>query len=111
MAIKTVGIGVGHVHSRNKVNYQNQFVPQAVLFRTGKINIPPARPQPIPTGKPKVFAPGPTGRPNRPFPVSIDRGYSPSKNPFLAVEDEGIFDSGCSRSMTGNKERLEDFHE
>nr|GEV03275.1 hypothetical protein [Tanacetum cinerariifolium] len=25
------------------------------------------------------------------------------------AEDEGIFDSGCSRSMTGNKERLDDF--
>ncbi|GJU60412.1 hypothetical protein Tco_1238178, partial [Tanacetum coccineum] len=23
--------------------------------------------------------------------------------------DEGIVDSGCSRSMTGNKERLDDF--
>nr|GEV17123.1 ribonuclease H-like domain-containing protein [Tanacetum cinerariifolium] len=29
---------------------------------------------------------------------------------FSATEDEGIFDSGCSRSMTGNKERLDDFH-
>ncbi|GJZ22512.1 hypothetical protein Tco_0559551 [Tanacetum coccineum] len=26
-------------------------------------------------------------------------------------EDEGIFDSGCSRSMTGNMERLDDFQE
>nr|GEY46133.1 hypothetical protein [Tanacetum cinerariifolium] len=41
MANKTVGIGVGPVHSRNKVNHQNQFVPQPV---------PPARPQPVPTG-------------------------------------------------------------
>nr|GEY21520.1 ribonuclease H-like domain-containing protein [Tanacetum cinerariifolium] len=65
----------------------------------------------VPTGKPKVFAPVPTGRPNRPFPVPTDRGYSPSENPFSAAEDEGIFDSGCSRSMTGNKERLDDFHE
>nr|GEW64305.1 ribonuclease H-like domain-containing protein [Tanacetum cinerariifolium] len=84
-------------------------------------------------------APVPTGRPNRPFPVPTDRGYSPSvssdwwkstarpipnfsrptdgqlllspqqvvlrnlfrkENPFSAAEDEGIFDSGCSRSMT-----------
>nr|GEV03064.1 retrovirus-related Pol polyprotein from transposon TNT 1-94 [Tanacetum cinerariifolium] len=30
-------------------------------------------------------------------------------NPFLDVEDEGVFDSGCSRSMNGNKERLDDF--
>nr|GEZ44264.1 hypothetical protein [Tanacetum cinerariifolium] len=51
MVNKTVGIGVGPVHSRNKVNHPNQFVPQAVLLRTGKATIPPARPQPVPTGK------------------------------------------------------------
>ncbi|GJY96571.1 putative ribonuclease H-like domain-containing protein [Tanacetum coccineum] len=178
MANKTVGNGVGSVHSRNNVNHQNQFVPQAVLLRTGKVNIPPARPQPVPTGKPKVPAPVPTGRQNRPFPVPTDRGYSPSvtsgwwkstarpmphlnrptssyfqtytpyvpqmyynhmkyggvrwatavkpsagcswkthrkglywENPYSDAEDEGIFDSGCSRSMTGNMERLDDFQE
>nr|GEY18155.1 ribonuclease H-like domain, reverse transcriptase, RNA-dependent DNA polymerase [Tanacetum cinerariifolium] len=61
MVNKTVGIGVGPVHSRNKVNHPNQFVPQAVLLRTGKVTIPPTRPQPVPTSKPKVFAPVPTG--------------------------------------------------
>nr|GFC12718.1 hypothetical protein CTI12_AA237220 [Tanacetum cinerariifolium] len=44
---------------------------------TGKATIPPARPQPVPTGKPKVFEPVPAGRQNRPFPVPTDRGYSP----------------------------------
>ncbi|GJS64772.1 putative ribonuclease H-like domain-containing protein, partial [Tanacetum coccineum] len=164
--------------SKNNVNHQNQFVPQAVLLRTGKVNIPPARPQLVPTGKPKVPAPVPTGRQNRPFPVPTDRGYSPSvtfgwwkstarpmpylnrptssyfqtytpyipqmyynhmkyggvrwatavnpsagcfwkthrkglywENPYSDAEDEGIFDSGCSRSMTGNMERLDDFQE
>nr|GEU74154.1 putative ribonuclease H-like domain-containing protein [Tanacetum cinerariifolium] len=67
MVNKSVGIGVGPVHSRNQVNHSNQFVPQAVLLRTGK------------------------------------------ENPFLDAEVEGIFNSGCSRSMTGNKERLDDF--
>nr|GFB18524.1 putative ribonuclease H-like domain-containing protein [Tanacetum cinerariifolium] len=33
------------------------------------------------------------------------------ENPFSGTEDEGIFDSVCSRSMTGNKERLDDFQE
>nr|GEV40760.1 putative ribonuclease H-like domain-containing protein [Tanacetum cinerariifolium] len=106
MANKTVGIGEGPVHYRNKVNHQNQFVPQDVLLRTGKA-----------------------------FLVPTDRGYSPSvssgwwkdvqlllspqqvvlgkhiekENPFLDAEVEGIFDSGCSRSMSGNKERLDDF--
>nr|GEW34800.1 ribonuclease H-like domain-containing protein [Tanacetum cinerariifolium] len=101
MANKTVGIGVGPEHCRDTVNHQNQFVPQVVLLRTGKVIIPPTRPQPVPTGKPKVFALVPAGRQNRPFP----------ENPFLATEDEGIFDSGCSRSMTSNKERLDDFQE
>nr|GEU89318.1 ribonuclease H-like domain-containing protein [Tanacetum cinerariifolium] len=78
MVNKTVGIGVGPVHSRNKVKHQNQFIPQAVLLRTGKVNIPLARPQPVPTGKPKVFSPVPIGRKNRPFLVPTDRGYSPS---------------------------------
>ncbi|GJV71152.1 putative ribonuclease H-like domain-containing protein [Tanacetum coccineum] len=78
MANKTVGNGVGPVHSRNNVNHQNQFVPQAVLLRTGKVNITPARPQSVPTGKPKVPAPVPTGRQNRPIPVPTDRGDSPS---------------------------------
>nr|GEX10433.1 reverse transcriptase domain, reverse transcriptase zinc-binding domain protein [Tanacetum cinerariifolium] len=77
MANKTVGIGVGPVHSRKKVNHQHQFVPQAVLLRTSKVNILPASPQPVPTGKPKVFAPVLTGRQNRPFLVPTDRGYSP----------------------------------
>nr|GFB62198.1 ribonuclease H-like domain, reverse transcriptase, RNA-dependent DNA polymerase [Tanacetum cinerariifolium] len=75
MANKTVGIGEGPVHSWNKVNHPNQFVPQAVLFRTGKVTIPPARPQPVPIGKKKVFAPVPAGRQNMPFLVLTDRGY------------------------------------
>nr|GEX17925.1 putative ribonuclease H-like domain-containing protein [Tanacetum cinerariifolium] len=40
--------------ARNKVNHLNQFVPYAVLLRTSKVTIPPARPQPVPTGKPKI---------------------------------------------------------
>nr|GEY23844.1 putative ribonuclease H-like domain-containing protein [Tanacetum cinerariifolium] len=159
----TVGIGVGPVHSRNKVNHQNPFVPQAVLLRTDKVNIPSARPQPVPTSKPKVFAPVPTGRQNRTFLVPTDKGYSPSvisgwwkstarPKPYFSrprssyfqtytpyvptmyynhmkysgdrwatafkpsvdpqdAEDKGVFDSGYSRSMTCNKERLDDFQE
>nr|GEV96905.1 hypothetical protein [Tanacetum cinerariifolium] len=77
MANKTVSIRVGSIHSRNKVNHQTQFVPQVVLLRTGNVTILPVRPQPVPTGKPKVFVPVPAGRQNRPFLVPTDRGYSP----------------------------------
>nr|GEU41041.1 ribonuclease H-like domain-containing protein [Tanacetum cinerariifolium] len=108
MANKTIGIGVGLVYNRNKVNYQNQFIPQATLLRTSKVDIPPVRPQrvhtskqkvtpvpngkpkvtpvptskpkvtPVPTGKPQVSTLVPNGRPNRPFLVLTDRGFSPS---------------------------------
>ncbi|GJT68531.1 putative ribonuclease H-like domain-containing protein [Tanacetum coccineum] len=53
MANKTVGNGMGPVHSRNNVNHQNQFVQQAVLHRTGKVFIPTARPNQVPAGRPK----------------------------------------------------------
>ncbi|GJQ99779.1 hypothetical protein Tco_0522764 [Tanacetum coccineum] len=33
------------------------------------------------------------------------------ENHYSDAEDEGIFDSGCFRSMTGNMERLDDFQE
>ncbi|GKG61017.1 hypothetical protein Tco_0616833, partial [Tanacetum coccineum] len=58
-------------------NLQNQYVPQAVLLRTGKANITPTRPQSVPTGKPKVPAPVPTGRQNRPIPVPTGRQNRP----------------------------------
>nr|GEW05470.1 putative ribonuclease H-like domain-containing protein [Tanacetum cinerariifolium] len=79
--------------------------PKVKPIPTGKPKVPPVptgKPQvtPVLTSKPHVSTPVPTGRPNRPFPVPTDRGYSPSETPFSATEDEGIFDSGCSRSMT-----------
>ncbi|GJW83487.1 putative ribonuclease H-like domain-containing protein [Tanacetum coccineum] len=120
MANKTVGNRVGLVHSRNNTNHQNQFVQQVVLLITGKVNITPARPQSVPTGKPKVPSPVPTSRPTS----SYFQTYTPyvpqmyynhmqydEENSYTDAEDEGIFDLGCSRSMTGNMERLDDFQE
>nr|GFA40312.1 ribonuclease H-like domain-containing protein [Tanacetum cinerariifolium] len=85
----------------------------------------------VPTDKPKVTS-VPTGKPQVSTPVPMvgqiglfqfllredilhqDRweiAVKPSsETPFLAIEYEGIFDSGCSRSMTSNKERLDDFY-
>nr|GFA63085.1 hypothetical protein [Tanacetum cinerariifolium] len=108
MENKTVGIRVGPVYNRNKVNYQNQSVPQAVLLRTGKVNIPPDRPQPVPTGKPKVSAPVPTGKPKVSTPVPTGKPKvstpvptgKPKETPVLATKNEGIFDSGCSRRIS-----------
>ncbi|GKB47801.1 reverse transcriptase domain-containing protein [Tanacetum coccineum] len=62
-----------------------------------------------------VNAKGPQGRPR---PV---KAWVPKRNKFLFFHvqehplkntvDRGIFDSGCSRHMTGNKDQLEDFEE
>ncbi|GJS46000.1 ribonuclease H-like domain-containing protein [Tanacetum coccineum] len=142
-----------------RVTQSNQFVPQAVLLRSGKVSIPTARPNQVPAGRPKPVSTGrpkpiSTGKQNRPSPVhagrinssSVTSGWwqstarpmthlpSPTssyfqtyrpyvpqmyynhmpyggENSYTDAEDEGIFDSGCSRSMTGNMERLDDFQE
>ncbi|GJS28645.1 ribonuclease H-like domain-containing protein [Tanacetum coccineum] len=84
-------------NSRTSCNKDGYFNKKAGHFRknassvskTGKVNITPARPQSVPTGKPKVPAPVltgrknrpilvPTGRQNRPIPVPTGRGDSPS---------------------------------
>nr|GEW92515.1 hypothetical protein [Tanacetum cinerariifolium] len=126
MINKTVGIRVGPVHSRNKVNNQNQFVLQAVLLRTDKVNIPPARPQPVPTGwwksttRPMPHFSRPTSSYFQTYTPYVPTMYynhmkyggdrwATAVKPSADAEDERVFDSGCSRSMTGNKERLDDF--
>ncbi|GJX20702.1 ribonuclease H-like domain-containing protein, partial [Tanacetum coccineum] len=48
--------------------------------------------------------------------ISKDSGsYTPKRfdygNPQYALQDQGIFDSGCSRHMTGNKSYLTDYQE
>nr|GEX66301.1 hypothetical protein [Tanacetum cinerariifolium] len=111
--------------------YEKQMVNRTVGIG---VTIPPARPQPVPT-----VSSGWWKSTARPMPYfsrlasSYFHTYTPyvptmsythmkyggdrwattvspqQENPFLDAEVEGIFDSGCSRSMTGNKERLDDF--
>ncbi|GJT83502.1 putative ribonuclease H-like domain-containing protein [Tanacetum coccineum] len=156
-----------------RVTQSNQFVPQAVLLRFGKVSIPAARPNQVPAGRLKPVS---TGKQNRPPPIHDGRrnsslvtsgwwqstarpmnhlptptsSYFQTSTPFgphvyynrmhydgdgwaTAVKPlagcswkshrnkvyrvnlhtdagyEGMVDSGCSRCMTGNKERLDDF--
>ncbi|GJU38621.1 hypothetical protein Tco_1191578 [Tanacetum coccineum] len=66
-----------------RVTQSNQFIPQAVLLRFGKVSIPAARPNQVPAGRPKPVS---TGRPkpisigkqNRPPSVHAGRGNSSS---------------------------------
>ncbi|GJW96074.1 putative ribonuclease H-like domain-containing protein [Tanacetum coccineum] len=64
-----------------RVTQSNQFVPQAVLLRSGKVSIPAARPNQVPAGRPKPVS---TGRPKpvstgRPKPVSTGAPVSTGK--------------------------------
>ncbi|GJV68100.1 putative ribonuclease H-like domain-containing protein [Tanacetum coccineum] len=183
-----------------RLSQSNHFVPQVVLFRSGKVSIPAARPNQVLTSRPKPVSTGrpklvPTSKQNRPPSVHAGRrnyslvtsgwwqstarpmaylptptssyfwtstpfgphGYYNQMSFLLGMDgatavgpsavvlgsnieikcyryprqmvdltylhglnfqihkadpiagDEGIIDSGCSRSMTGNKERLDDF--
>ncbi|GJT36157.1 hypothetical protein Tco_0926576 [Tanacetum coccineum] len=77
-----------------RVNKQNQFVPSAVLTRTGKIPVNTAK-----ASSTKNFS---TAR------QSFNRQ---TDYPHRALKNKGIVDSGCSRHMTGNKAYLAEFQD
>ncbi|GKF38007.1 hypothetical protein Tco_0114765, partial [Tanacetum coccineum] len=66
-----------------RVTQSSQFVPQAVLLRSGKVSIPTARPNLVPAGRPKPVSTGrptpvSTGKQNRPPLVHAGRRNSSS---------------------------------
>ncbi|GJV45559.1 hypothetical protein Tco_1430095 [Tanacetum coccineum] len=111
----------------NNVANIPSFVPKAASVPAGSRNRPtsvpagsrnrptsvPAgsrnRPTSVPAGRPfsagwKNHAARPMTRPTSHYFQHFSRPENPHKN-----RDSGIIDSGCSRSMTGNKEKLDDF--
>ncbi|GJY77636.1 ribonuclease H-like domain-containing protein [Tanacetum coccineum] len=123
----------------NRVNHSNKFVPRSVQLNAGRPNFNSVRPN-INTSRtninyvrPKVNAvssnvnivrsrqlvPHKTSNsfsPKRPQMNQINqrRDFSKShssEHPLKNMVDRGIFDSGCSGHMTGNKDQLEDFEE
>ncbi|GKA56081.1 hypothetical protein Tco_0755153 [Tanacetum coccineum] len=93
------------------------FVPTAVATKSGQApvnaakqsspkaatSISTARPVNTATPKPKVNDALPTT-------YSYFKAHSPG-NPQYTLQDQGIFDRGCSRHMTGNKSFLTDYQE
>nr|GEV98090.1 putative ribonuclease H-like domain-containing protein [Tanacetum cinerariifolium] len=119
MTNMTVGIGVGPAVRPQPVP---TGMPKVKLVPTGKPKatpVPSGRPKgtPVPTGEPKA-TPGPTGKPKgtpvptgkpkvHPVPTGIDGQLLLSpQQVVLRNHIEKVF----TRSMTGNKERLDDFH-
>ncbi|GJR25840.1 putative ribonuclease H-like domain-containing protein, partial [Tanacetum coccineum] len=117
------GKGTGHREVRpiwnntQRINHQNKFVPTAVLTRSGRI--------PVSTAKHTVKGNGVTavktlaGCVWRPKMTNINNGskdnsgswISKRGNPQQALKYKGMFDSGCSRHMTGNKALLTDYQD
>ncbi|GJV01042.1 putative ribonuclease H-like domain-containing protein [Tanacetum coccineum] len=55
-----------------------------------------------------------TGISKQPIPTNNRNNFSPVRpqdHPLKNMEDRGIFDSGCSGHMTGNKDHMDDFKE
>ncbi|GJY60577.1 hypothetical protein Tco_0461234 [Tanacetum coccineum] len=123
----------------NRINHSNNFVPRSVQLNTcrpkfnsvrpnintGRTNISSGRPKvnsdrpKVNTVSPKVNSVSTTSNsmsPKRPQMDQINqrrdfsKSYS-SDHPLKNMVDRGIFDSGCSGHMTGNKDQLEDFEE
>ncbi|GJU47238.1 synaptobrevin, longin-like domain protein [Tanacetum coccineum] len=107
----------------NRVNHANKLVPRSVQINAGRPNINTVRPN-INTGRTNINPVRPrvntgssnvnTVRSRQPVPTKTSNCFSPKRpqdHPLKNMVDRGIFDSGCSGHMTGNKDQLEDFEE
>ncbi|GJW33709.1 ribonuclease H-like domain-containing protein [Tanacetum coccineum] len=110
-------------NNANMVNHANHFVPRPVQLNAIRPNSNSVRPN-VNTGKANVNSVRQnvnfvrsnvnTVRPKQPVPTSNSNSFSPVRpqdHPLKIMEDKGIFDSGCSGHMTGNKDHLDDFEE
>ncbi|GJS78466.1 putative ribonuclease H-like domain-containing protein [Tanacetum coccineum] len=107
----------------NRVNHANKFVPRSVQLNAGRPKINSVRPN-INTGRTNVNSVRPrvnigssnvnTVRSRQPVPTRTSNIFSlknPQDHPLKNMGNRGIFDSGCSGYMTGNKDHLDDFEE
>nr|GEU69847.1 reverse transcriptase domain-containing protein [Tanacetum cinerariifolium] len=79
--------------------YEKQMANKTIGIGVGHVHFP--------SGKPKVFAPVPAVRQNRPFPVPTDRGYSPSVSSvgidgqLLLSPQQVVFGNNIEKVYTG----------
>ncbi|GJS55618.1 putative ribonuclease H-like domain-containing protein [Tanacetum coccineum] len=126
-------------NNANRVNHANHFVSRPTQLNAVRPNVNSARhnvnsvrtnvntdrsKQLVPTSNTNSFS---TVRPQGKWSTAVKtsagynwRGTRPNSNynsgsnfdhPLKNMEDRGIFDSGCSGHMTGNKDHLDDFEE
>ncbi|GJU94841.1 putative ribonuclease H-like domain-containing protein [Tanacetum coccineum] len=84
-----------------RVNHKNQFVPTAVLTRTGIIPVNTARKN----FNSQAVLTNTARKVNTVKPIVND------DDPHKALKNKGIVNSGCSRHMAGNKAYLDDYQD
>ncbi|GKB69706.1 hypothetical protein Tco_0931118 [Tanacetum coccineum] len=89
------------------VNNQNQFVPTAVLTRTGKIPVNTARA----SGTKNVSTARHSFNRQAVLTSAAMKVNTAKDYPHRALKNKGIFDSGCFRHMTGNKAYLAEYQD
>ncbi|GKE05310.1 ribonuclease H-like domain-containing protein [Tanacetum coccineum] len=100
---------VNHKYFANKMTHPHpnrRFVPQAVLTRSGKINTAGAS---VNTAVRPVNTTGSKPAVNHPRPIS--NAYKKVNLQQKKYKEKGVFDSGCSRHMTGNKCYLTEYED
>ncbi|GJX67954.1 ribonuclease H-like domain-containing protein, partial [Tanacetum coccineum] len=118
--IRPVWNNVQRVNHQNKLNHphpKRNFVPTAVTTKSGQVLVnaakqsSPRAASSISTTRPvNTAAPKPKVNDAIPTTYSYFQAHSPG-NPQYTLQDQEIFDSGCSRHMTGNKSFLIDYQE
>ncbi|GJR32450.1 putative ribonuclease H-like domain-containing protein [Tanacetum coccineum] len=106
-----------------EAEFKKQRVFNTVQLNTGRSNINSVRTN-INTSRTNINSIRPrvntvnsnvnTVRSRQPVPTSNSNSFSPVRpqvHPLKNMVDRGIFNSGCSGHMTGNKDQLEDFEE
>ncbi|GJU76078.1 hypothetical protein Tco_1273148 [Tanacetum coccineum] len=98
-------------NNANRVNRANNFVPRTIqlnavraFVNTGQ-NVNSVR-QNVNSVRTNIN----TVRSKQPIPTNNTNNFS-LDHPLKNMGDRGIFDSGCSGHMTGNKDHLDDFEE
>ncbi|GKB60086.1 putative ribonuclease H-like domain-containing protein [Tanacetum coccineum] len=115
---KRMGKGTGQRENRpvwnnvQRVNHQNQFVPTAVLTRTGRIPVNTAKASStnnVNTARHNFNSQ--TASTNAARKVNTVKPIVNNDVPHKALENKGIVDSGCSMHMTGNKAYLAEYQD
>ncbi|GKE53997.1 ribonuclease H-like domain-containing protein, partial [Tanacetum coccineum] len=78
---------------------KRNFVPTSVVTKSGQVPVNTARVNNVTTAGPKAVV------------SAAKENRENDGNPQYTLQDQGIFDSGCSRYMTGNKSFLTDYQE